>query len=142
MKIERLSKKIITENIDQLRKIDSFIMDEPWLENNFLIDFEGKWDYSLYAIDNDEIVAFIICSLKTEENLHIHRFATLPKYQRKGIGTLLIAHLLANISNSGIKYITVRTKIMNLLAQRFYEKKGFKNMGTDRSDCIYKKVIK
>ena len=140
MKIMHLSKKMTFENINRLMEIDKIILDEPWMADNFLMELKGKWEHSLVALENANIVGFAICSMKGE-NLHIHRIAVSPKYQRRGIGTSLIEHLFTNCKY-GVKYITIKTKKDNINAQRFYERHGFKRIGSDGPNYVYKKEIR
>lgn len=142
MKIQHLSRENILEKIDQLKKIDDEIIDIPWKEENFLKELNGKWEYSFSVMENDIIEGFAICSLKNEDYLHIHRLALSREYQRRGIGKMLIQHILDDCYKSDIKHVTVRTKKINKNAQRFYEKEGFNNIGADGDDYIYQKVIK
>ena len=139
MRIVRLSKKKVSDNINRLMEIDKVILDEPWVEDNFLMELKGKGEHSLVALEDANIVGFVICSMK-EENLHIHRLAVSPEYQGRGVGTLLIEHVFINCNEHDlIKYITVKTKKDNENAQRFYEGHGFKRIGTDGPNYVYKR---
>jgi ribosomal-protein-alanine N-acetyltransferase len=141
MKVVHLSKKKVLENINRLIEVDKVILDEPWTEDNFLIELKGKWEHSLVALVDTNIVGFVICSMKGE-NLHIHRIAVSPEYQGRGIGTLLVEHLFTNCDKHGIKYVTVKSKKINEKAQRFYERQAFKRIGTNGPNYVYKNEMK
>ena len=50
-------------------------------------------------------------------------------------------HLFADCYNSGIKSITLKVQDFNIGAQIFYEKLGFKKVGSHKSRHLYKKEI-
>ena len=128
------------ENMNRLIEIDKVILDEPWVEDNFLMALNGKWENSFVALEGTDIVGFVICSVKGE-NLHIHRFAVATEYQERGVGTLLIEHLFINCNEHNIKYVTVKSKKNNDKALRFYERRSFKTIGTDGPNYIYKREM-
>ena len=140
MKIVHLDKEMAFKKINDLIEIDRIIPDDFWTSDNFLMDLGHKWEYSLVALDNDLVVGFLICSVK-ENNIHIHRIAVSPDYQRKKLGSVLMEHLFADCYNSGIKSITLKVQDFNIGAQIFYEKLGFKKEGSHKSRHLYKKVI-
>jgi ribosomal protein S18 acetylase RimI-like enzyme len=143
MKIVHLNKEMVLENIERLIEIDRTIIDEEgtWTLDNFLMELNHKWDYCLVAFIGNQIVGFVICSAKAE-NLHIHRFAVLPEYQGREIGTSLIEHLFINCNEHNIKYVTVKSKKSNEKAQRFYERRSFKRIGTDGMNYVYMREMK
>lgn len=143
MKIMHMNKEFILTNINRLIEIDKLVFDgnSYWTIDNFLMEFKSKWECSLVALEDKNIIGFMICSIKGE-NLHIHRIAVSPKYQRQGIGTSLMEHLFSNCNKSNIKFITVKTKKNNVNAQRFYERQNFKKMGTDGPNYVYKVEIR
>lgn len=128
------------ENMNRLIEIDKVILDEPWVEDNFLMALNGKWENSFVALEDADIVGFVICSVKGD-NMHIHRFAVAREYQGRGVGTLLIEHLFINCNEHNIVYVTVKSKKTNEKAQRFYERRSFKRIGTDGPNYVYKRVI-
>lgn len=54
--------------------------------------------------------------------VHLARLATLPTYQRQGVGGALVTSLITRFSG---RPITVNTQHSNLASQRLYEKLGF-----------------
>ena len=140
MKIMRLSKKVAMENINRLIDIGKVVFDDPWGADNFFADFNRKWEFSLIALEDDQIVGFLICSVNAN-SLHIHRIAISPNYMRKKIGTTLINHVFNDARESGIKSVTLKVKKFNLAGQQFYKKLGFKKMFPEGTRYFYKKVI-
>lgn len=143
MKIVRLDKERILENIDRLIEIDSAIFDEEgtWTLDNFLMDLDYKWDYSLTVLIANQIVGFIVCSVK-DDNLHIHRLAILPEYQMNKIGGRLLDCVCDLCVKYCLKYVTLQVKKFNINAQRFYERYGFEMIGSNGPNYVYKKVMR
>ncbi len=142
MKIVRLDKEMISENIDRLIEIDSAIFDEEgaWTLDNFLMDLNHKWDYSHAVLIGDQIIGFIVCSVR-EDNLHIHRLAILSEYKGKRIGSRLLDYVCNLCVKHGLKCVTLQVKKFNINAQRFYERYGFKKIDSNGPNYVYKKVV-
>lgn len=132
MIIERLDKEKAIKNIKELIKIDNVIQDDPWKEDNFLLSLNYKWELSLIALEKNEIIGFLICSLK-ENSIHIHRIAVIPEYQNKKVGSLLMETLIDNCNKLEIKKVTLKVKNNNYDAFKFYKKLGFKILGIENS---------
>ena len=137
MKILHLDKEMVTENMDRLMEIDrAIIMDDPWTAYNFLMDLEGKWEFSLVALENNIIIGFLICSVRGN-NIHIHRIAISPEHQRRKVGSALIEHLVTDCYKSGINSITLKVRDFNINAQKFYEKLGFRKIASHGFRYLY-----
>lgn len=125
MKIKKLTKKVLQENIDDLMKIDQVIDEENhWEYENFFIELYGKWDNSYIALKDEFIQGFIVCSIKNKNRLHIHRLAVKKESQSTGVGAQLINEVINSRSND-IRLITLKVNISNKIAQSFYTKFGF-----------------
>lgn len=142
MKIVHLNKEMVLENIGRLIEIDRAIIDEEgtWTVDNFLMELNHKWICSRVAFIDNEIVGFVICSVKGD-SLHIHRLAVSPEYQGRRVGTSLIEYLFNKCNEHNILYVTLKSKKNNDKAQRFYERRSFKRIGTDGPNYIYKREI-
>jgi ribosomal protein S18 acetylase RimI-like enzyme len=137
MKILRLTKQLTSKNINELIEIDKNIKsDEIWDTENFLMDYPEKWRISLIAIEDNKIVGFIVCSIKNNVVLHIHRFAIKKEYQRKGIGKSLLDHIFQNRSDT-MKCITLNVYKDNIPLQQFYEKLGFNRSYSTGNNYLY-----
>lgn len=141
MNVEPLTKQNVLENINRLMEIDNAIIDddESWKLTNFLIDFPMKWQYSFLVMIDDKIVGFIICSVK-ENTLYVHRLSILEDFQNKKLGSKLIDLILELGSKDNLQNIMLQVKKYNT-AKTFYKKKGFKKIGSNGTNYIYKKVI-
>lgn len=144
IKILNLSKEMVLKNIEELIEIDKIIeTNERWNEQHFLKELKGKWDYSFIAILNEEIVGFIICSIKNTHTLHIHRLAVRKDQQKKGIGMKLINKIIDSVINNSndVKDITLKIDENNKSVQKFYEKFYFRHICVEENNYIYRRIL-
>jgi ribosomal protein S18 acetylase RimI-like enzyme len=141
----QLNKEMVSSNAERLMEIDGTILDEEgnWTLDNFLLELNHKWDFSFVALIGNQIVGFIICSVKAYEEgyLHIHRLAVLPKYQNQKIGSTLLNYICELCSKNNIRGVILQVKKINTEGQKFYEKQGFKKIGSNVTNYVYKKGI-
>lgn len=137
----KLTKGMISERILEFVEIDKVInTNEKWENENFMIDLDGKWDNSYVFFVGSEIAGYIIGSMKSKENLHIHRLAVKKEYQSKGIGSELINNVIKNADKS-TKYITLKVRKDNIIAKRFYEKNSFRNICLMGENNVYRRDL-
>jgi ribosomal protein S18 acetylase RimI-like enzyme len=126
MKILKLTEDLISNKISEFIELDKIIyFDDTWGYDNFIMNLCGKWNNSYTLVEDNEIKGYIICSLKDERTLHIHRLAVKEEYQRIGIGTQLINEVVKN-ADKKIKVITLKAHEDNIKARSFYEKINLK----------------
>ncbi|NPE27875.1 GNAT family N-acetyltransferase [Methanococcoides sp. SA1] len=141
MKLQKISKEYLSEIIDQLIELDLvFETDDHWGAENFVVDLDSKWNNSFIAYADGIIVGFIICSIKNENVLHIHRLVIKKEYRGNKIGTMLITHIINN-ANEDLESITLKVGINNISAQEFYQKKGFNYVYSEANHFVYRMMI-
>lgn len=136
MRIVKLTKEMVKENIKRLVEIDGVIEGDSWNIDNFLMDLEGKWDYSYVAVVDNEIVGFVICSIKGDA-LYVHRMGVLSEYQGKGVGGSLLEYIAELCQKEDMKHIILQVKKFSLKGQRFYESKKFSRVGDNGPNYVY-----
>ena len=67
------------------------------------------------------------------EEAHITEIAVRETRRGNGIGELLLIGSLREAVKYGSKVMTLEARVSNFIAQRLYEKYGFKNVGTRKS---------
>ena len=82
----------------------------------------------MLSLSKDEVYDNVKWLTKDEKNLYVHRLAVDPKYQKKGIGKLLMdfAEDFAKSNN----YISIRldTFSQNPRNNKFYKSRGYKKL--------------
>ncbi|WMW25435.1 GNAT family N-acetyltransferase [Methanolobus sediminis] len=139
--IETLSPNTIVNYMENICLIDSssdFELEE-WNIYNFLHDLPEKWKLSKFAFYKKQLIGYVICSKKNENNVHIHRFIVLKNNQNLGIGSKLLMHIIKTVPDGTC--ITLKVKKKNLKAITFYEKKGFVKFAEEDVNYLYKKIV-
>lgn len=83
---------------------------------------------SLYfplAKDGDEVVGLATTQL-TDDVIMMYRLYISPHHQRKGIGQLLLDHVIEHFPDA--KKIQLHVEVMNLKGKSFYEKNAFEEI--------------
>jgi len=60
---------------------------------------------------------------------HVSNFCVGPEHRRRGLGSLMMAHLLARLQDEGFEEAELEVRESNVEAQRFYEQFGFSVQG-------------
>jgi len=80
----------------------------------------------LVAEENGRIVGYIVATLQGESLGHIISIAVSPNRRRRGVGSALALRILEVLKKLGAKSVRLEVRRSNGVAQRFYEKLGFK----------------
>ncbi|MDQ3667364.1 MAG: ribosomal protein S18-alanine N-acetyltransferase [Acidobacteriota bacterium] len=86
----------------------------------------------LEQIKTDQIAGYIVARLAANE-LHINNVAVRAGYQRRGIGSALLARILEEGQRLHATAAFLEVRAGNSLAQELYEKCGFRGVGRRRS---------
>ncbi len=101
---------------------DVYAIEEAYLNNGgeFLI---GEWDGTFVAMG-----AF---RRTGPERAEIKRMRVHPDYQGRGFGQIVLSELEARARVMGYKTLHLDTGIMQIAAQKLYEKNGYHRVGGD-----------
>ena len=106
----------------------------------------GPWDDDVYAIEemylnnqgefligewNGTFVAMGALRRTSPERAEIKRMRVHPDYQGRGIGQIILSELEASARTLGYKTLHLDTSVVQLAAQRLYEKNGYHEVGRD-----------
>ncbi|WP_043978869.1 GNAT family N-acetyltransferase [Priestia megaterium] len=122
----KIDDKFIRKNIDQFMYVLEDFKKIQWNKENFLLEKEGKWDYSLGIEKNLRLIGYIIASINSVHNsVHIHLFIVAKEYRSKNYGTILLDKFTQLIQQSHQKSITLKVHQENHKAIKFYKSKNF-----------------
>lgn len=147
MEIRLLTKNDINDVKDLYQDIrdNTFTLWDENYPNEELInwDIERKGLYG--AFENDKLIAISFVGERCEDGEDdfswkdkfnkrgtFARIGVSPKYQNKGIGTLLVEFILNLLKNQGYDGVRILVGIDNINAIKLYSKFGFKNCGTTK----------
>jgi ribosomal protein S18 acetylase RimI-like enzyme len=81
---------------------------------------------AITACSNSKILGYIIgLGRRGSLAVRIYSFCVSKDYRLKGIGTSLLRRLEEECQRRGLRYLTLEVGEYNLIASRFYQKKGF-----------------
>jgi len=63
---------------------------------------------------------------------HVSTLAVAPQWRRRGVGLLLMLHILSYAMDLGMREVTLEVRVSNQAAQNLYRKCGFKPSGLQR----------
>jgi ribosomal protein S18 acetylase RimI-like enzyme len=95
---------------------------------------EGDEDAQHFAYYIQEKLVSVASLYTDDTRVRLRKFATLPSFQQRGIGSLLLSHIINEITQSGAHYFWCDARDS---ATVFYEKFGMKKEG----DIFYKSGI-
>ena len=101
---------------------DVYNMEKAYLNNKgeFLI---GEWDGAFVAMG-----AFHRTS---PERAEIKRMRVVPEYQGRGLGQIILSELEARAHAMGYITLHLDTSVLQVAAQKLYEKNGYREVGRD-----------
>ena len=118
-----INKEYMEKNVDEFVSIIKNVPNEYWSNDHFLMDLNGKWNYSIGMLNSGILVAFIIASIK-EDSIHIHKFMVKEGFRSKGFGKILLDTFIETVSQS-FKSITLKVYKENSRAIEFYKSNAF-----------------
>ncbi|MGC8663863.1 MAG: ribosomal protein S18-alanine N-acetyltransferase [Thermoplasmata archaeon] len=77
--------------------------------------------------ENDEPEGYLSYYIESNE-CHVESIATVPKYKRKGVGSVLMRELEKVCVSNNKKRIVLEVRLKNKGAINFYRKHGFKEL--------------
>ncbi|KAA8922234.1 GNAT family N-acetyltransferase [Thermoplasma sp.] len=144
-KIRRMKKEDLPEVMDELLRLKrlnsefdcSFTVSEearPDIENYLMKILNDESHVLLVAEYSSKVVGILIADIlfriyyTPKYEARIREFYVMPEYRRKGIGRMLIDELRNTLKEKDIILITAEFPSLNLIAQDFYKKMGYREI--------------
>ncbi len=137
-----LTKEILKNNIldiismenETSKSLGTELYGCAWNAKNFLIDIEGKWEYSSVAIKNNKVVAYLIVS-KWGNNIHGHRMAmhkNCSSIEKVKLANALYETTKEIAKKNKIQSITAIVPENNKQTQHYYKKNKFIELNSNQ----------
>ena len=87
-------------------------------------DFEKNNEYFLYQ-DKSKIIGCVSFQIAGKDKAYLNRLAVLPNHQKKGVGKLLVNHVIAYAKLKNIPIISIGIIAEHKTLKNWYLKLGF-----------------
>ncbi len=104
----------------------------PWLEEDFIRCLRQRNCIGMVAEHEDRVVGFMIYELHNSR-IHALNFAVASDYRRRGVGSQMVAKLIAKLSSQRRSRIVLEVRETNLSAQLFFRENGFRAISVLRA---------
>jgi ribosomal-protein-alanine N-acetyltransferase len=111
-------------------EVESF--EFPWLEEDFIRCLRQRNCIGMVAEHEDRVVGFMIYELH-KSRIHVLNFAVAESFRHRGVGSQMIAKLIAKLSTQRRSRIILEVRETNLDAQLFFRENGFRAVSVLRS---------
>jgi [ribosomal protein S18]-alanine N-acetyltransferase len=123
-------RRLTYADLPQVIAIERRAFPAPWSLAMFVLELSKPAGICLAALEGKTLVGYMICS-RYDTVWHVMNVAVDPKLQRKGIGSAMLTHLLAEVDDDSARY-TLEVRQSNASAIKLYERFGFRAAGLRR----------
>ncbi len=123
---------MIRRDMPEVLDIESQSFEFPWLEEDFIRCLRQRNCIGMVAEHDDRVVGFMIYELH-KMRIHVLNFAVADDYHRRGVGSQMVAKLIAKLSTQRRNRIVLEVRETNLAAQLFFRENGFRAVSVLRS---------
>lgn len=119
--------------LDGILALDALCFHRPWTRADYERELQDPGRCYLYvARRHGAVIAY--CSFwRVFDEIHLNNFAVHPSERRQGVGTALLAHVLAEAVAFGAPKATLEVRASNAAAIALYEAGGFVRAGLRRA---------
>jgi len=114
-------------DLDAIDEISRHSFKNAWPRQSFADELVRPHGRLVVARDRD-VVGYLNYWMVADE-VHLLAIATHPDHRRRGVGGLLLDHLLAVARATAARMVTLEVRRTNIPAIALYERRGFKRVG-------------
>jgi ribosomal-protein-alanine N-acetyltransferase len=127
-----IERAVSDRDLDEVAALEADSFTNPWTREMLGDELARNPFARVYVLRAGGcVVAFCACWVVMDE-LHINTIAVAPPYRRRGLGTLLMRHILTEVADEGITRATLEVRRSNTAALQLYERLGFSYAGLRR----------
>lgn len=116
---------MIRRDMPEVLAIEDESFESPWPEEDFIRCLRQRNCIGMVAEHEDRVVGFMIHELHAAR-LHVLNFAVAADCRRRGVGSQMVAKMVAKLSGQGRSTILLEVRESNLAAQLFFRQNGFR----------------
>jgi ribosomal-protein-alanine N-acetyltransferase len=121
--IERLTRDA---DLDLVAGLEARCFTNPWSRDMLARQLAESQTTRVFVLRLPDVpvAAFCSCWFLVDE-LHVNTMVVDYPFRRRGLGLLLMHHVLADAARSGVRRATLEVRESNVAARRLYERLGF-----------------
>lgn len=120
-----LIRPVEPNDFDRLAAIEEAAYTPLWRHSTHALKMAYSQRFSFDVVIYKNVVVGFQLSVRGQQSVHLARLTIDPAYQKKGIGSALLAHTLAGYHNRGMVVASLNTQKDNIASQFLYRKFGF-----------------
>ena len=125
---EESIRPMMPTDLDQVMAIERSSFPFPWSTGFFLEELRVECARSLVMEIKGRIVGYVLFWLLPDE-IDVHNVAVHTEFRRRGIGRVLLGHVVEQGRRRKLPRVTLEVRDSNLPAQKLYESMGFMRTG-------------
>ena len=123
-------RKMQTSDLKEVQNIETENFSVPWNKEMFVEEIEKQY---AFVYENQNIILGYLCGWRIIDEFHITNFAVRKKFQRNGIGQLLLNYILIELDKNYFQSILLEVRESNEIAISFYIKNKFSVIGARKN---------
>ncbi|MGA2618796.1 MAG: ribosomal protein S18-alanine N-acetyltransferase [Thermoguttaceae bacterium] len=116
---------MIRRDMAEVLQIERENFEFSWVDEDFVRCLRQRNCIGMVAEYEDRVVGFMIYELH-KSRIHVLNFAVAAAYKRHGVGSQMVAKLIAKLSPARRSRIVLEVRETNLAAQLFFRENGFR----------------
>jgi ribosomal-protein-alanine N-acetyltransferase len=122
---------MIRRDIPEVLAIEASGFEFHWCEDDFVRCLRQRNCIGMVAEQDDRVAGFMVYELHNNR-IHVLNFAVAEDYRRRGVGSQMVAKLVAKLSPERRNHITTILCMDNQAAMEFFRANGFKATNIER----------
>lgn len=123
---------MIRRDMPEVLEIERQSFEFPWSDEDFVRCLRQRNCIGMVAEHDDRVVGYMIYELQ-KNRIHVLNFAVAADRRRQGVGSQMVAKLVAKLSAQGRTRILLEVRETNLPAQLFFRANGFRAVSVLRN---------
>lgn len=118
------------DDLDEIMRIEPHIYPHPWSRGNFVDSLRSGYSSWVLLIEQ-KIIGYALMMMVLDE-AHLLNLSVAKAYQKRGLGRLLLEHMIAVAKRHGAANMFLEVRPSNISAIALYENIGFNEMAIRR----------
>lgn len=115
--------------LDAVSELEQRCYPSPWSKKLIYAEFAKPVSFRPAILINGELVAYSFNYIIADE-LYILNVAVHPDFRGRGLGKLLLRHILEEAYRRKVRQASLEVRVSNMIAQYLYASLGFRFIGT------------